>query len=253
MTLSVNTTANTTAVGSTTVAATKPTGATTGDILVAWVSKNTVTAPSGVPSGWALIGAAGGLYHGGFTGGQATAANIGTGWGGWYFKEAGGSEPGTYTWTSTSATWDVTIYRMSGFAGQKPGGVVVTAFAWPAAKVNARASTAITAAQISMCDASIADRYIALYSITQTVAGVVTNFSALSGALTQDSYNAQTGISTLCAHETIDMTSNPFIPQRGCTTDQTAGSTGGYYLLMADPSSTGPQIDKRHIKRQRAP
>lgn len=245
MTLAVATKANTTAVGSTTIAATAPASIASGDILVAWVSKNTTTAPSTVPSGWALV-TAGGAYQAEFPAAQACSANIGTGWGGWYWKEAGGSEPATYTWGSTSATWDVTIFRTTGYAGQKPGGILVAAYMFSAAKVNARVTTTITSGKIPNFYLPW-DRYLCLYSVTQTVAATVTNLSALSGSLTQDSYNAQTGISTMTGHEYIDMTSNPVIGTRGVTTDQAAGGTGGYMLMMADPSSTaGLAMDKRN-------
>lgn len=249
MTLAIATKANTTQAASNTVAATAPASIASGDILLAWVSKNTTTAPSTVPSGWALATASG-AYRAGFIAAQALSGNIGTGWGGFYWKEAGGSEPGTYTWgvASGTPTWDGEIFRITGFAGQKPGGIIVPAYLFSAAKINTRSSTTITSGAIPQYDLAW-DRYLCIYSVTQTVAGVTTNLSALSGSLTQDSYNAQTGISTLTAHEYIDLATSMKLGTRGVTTDQSTGGTGGYMLLLADPSAlTGIGVKKRHIR-----
>ncbi len=249
MTLAIATSANKTQATSNTVAATAPASIASGDILVAWVSKSNTTAPSTVPSGWALA-TAGGAYRAGFIAAQSLSGNIGTGWGGWYWKEAGGSEPGTYTWgvASGTPTWDVEVHRITGFAGQKPGGIIVPAYLFSAAKINTRSTNTLISGSIPQYDLAW-DRYLCLYSVTQTVAGVVTNLSALSGSLTQDSYNAQTGISTLTAHEYIDLSTTMKLGTRQVTTDQATGGTGGYMLLLADPSAlTGVKTNKRHTR-----
>lgn len=249
MALAVATSASTDAVASTTIAATQPASIADGDILVAFVAKNTTTAPSTVPSGWALIVTSD--FRASFPAGTSLGANCGTGWMGVYWKVAA-SESGTYTWGSTSATWNVQILRLTGFRGVKPAGSVNDQYLCPIAKNNTRSSTTISANKINWCNLE-ADGYLCIHQFVQTVVGSTCTFSALSGTMTSIANSNQTGVSQQVAWEYLDLTSNPNFGSRQVTTDQTTGSTAGYMCMFADPSSTtGIPTDKRNDLRQQA-
>lgn len=251
MTMSVITKQNTTQATSNTIAAAAPATITNGNLLVAYVSKNTTGAPTTVPSGWTAITLTGGAYRSGFVAAKTTTSNLSSGGSrGFYFKVAS-SESGSYTWgvASGTPTWDVTIWNLSAFAGQKPGGNHVQAFMFGVAIDVTRSTNTLISDTPIMAD-YVWDRYMMLVGISQAVAATTTNLSALSGSLTQDSYNAQTGLSTITGHEYVDMTSNPYIGTRQCTTDQATGGSGGCMLLIADPSSLSAPVNKRHLRRR---
>lgn len=73
----------------TSVTINKPTGTTSGDLLIAVVANGGASsAPSTVPSGWTLLDSA-----------TVTTGVTSPFWGGLYYLVAGGSEPSSYTWS----------------------------------------------------------------------------------------------------------------------------------------------------------
>jgi hypothetical protein len=248
MTLAVASVQNTTQATSTTIAAAAPAGIADGNLLMAYVSKNTTSAPSTVPAGWTLVADPGGPYRAGFVGASAANGGVTGGWQGFYKKIASG-EAGSYTWGSTSATWSATLWRLTDFVPQTPGGLFLDAFMFANAKPVTRSTNTLASSIPPMCDL-IWDRYMMLVGITQVVAATTTNFSALSASLTQDSYTAQSGISQITGHEYVDMNSNPVVGSRQCTTDQATGGSGGHMLLIVDPSTLSADVNPRHTRRR---
>lgn len=245
--IAVQTTASTSvSPAATTAAATQPSGIANDDLLVAFVAKNTTTAPSTVPSGWSLA------VRG--PGGGTLGANVGTGWAGVYLKKAA-SESGTYTWGSTSSIWQIQIYRLSPYRGPAPGSVYVSALVFNAGKVNTRTTTTISQGAMVTCELAH-DGYLMIHQFVQTIATTAPVFSALSGSMTSVanvSQNAAAALTQQTAWEYIDMTSNPNFGSRQVTTDTAGGSTGGYCILISDPSSlAGISTDKRNDLRPRA-
>lgn len=250
--LAVQTTASTNQTpAATTIVANAPASIANGDLLIACVAKNTTGNPSTVPSGWTLAQAFG-ASRAGFVAGQTLGAAVGTGWAGMYWKKAGGSEPGTYTWGSTSAIWNVQILRLSTFRGLTPGAAFVDTYIFGAGKINTRATGTISQGLIPICDLEC-DGYMMIHQFVQTVATTAPVFSALSGSMTSVanvSLSATAALTQQVAYEYIDMTSNPNFGSRQVTTDTLSGSTGGYCAMICDPSSTaGIGIDKRHDRR----
>lgn len=88
------------------LAANKPSGVVEGDLMVAWVCPYQSNSISSAPSGWNAI-------HSGDSGNRELFA---------YWKEAGGSEPSTYTWsfTGTSGGTSILIVRVSGHDSASP-------------------------------------------------------------------------------------------------------------------------------------
>ncbi len=245
MTLAVATSASTNQLTSTTIAAAAPASIADGDILIAFVAKNTTTAPSGAPSGWVRPAPSPFIASSGSQ--SQLGANLTNGWYGVYWKVASG-ESGTYTWTSSSSNWNVQILRLTGFRAPKPGGAVVETILFADALIHARSTNTITlVANNHSAPAAWADGMLLIRQFVQTVTGVTATFSALSGTMTQVANSNQTGVSQLVAYEYLDMTANPNFGNRQITTDQASGGTGGASLLLPDPSSlTSPPVDKRN-------
>jgi hypothetical protein len=252
--IAVRTTSNTSVtIAATTIAATAPASIADGDLLIACIAKNTTGTPSTVPTGWALATAYG-AKRAGFAAGTTLGAAVGTGWAGIYWKKAA-SESGSYTWGSTSSVWNVQILRCSTFRGAKPGSAFVDTYLFGAGKVNTRATNTISQGLIPICDLE-SDGYLMIHQFVQTVATTAPVFSALSGTMTpvaNVSINAAAAVTQEVAWEYIDMTANPNFGSRQVTTDTASGSTGGYCVLINDPSSVaGTGVDKRNDLRARA-
>lgn len=250
MALAVATSASSVASAATTIAATQPSGIADGDILLAFVAKNTITAPSTVPSGWTLGVASPYISNTNGTG-TPISGNVGTGWCGVYWKIAS-AESGAYTLGSTSASWNVQILRLTGFRAPKPGGSVVAPILFMDAEVNARTLTTITPTN-GMHAANVwSDGVLMISQFVQTVVGATATFSALSGTMTSVANSNQTGVSQQVAWEYIDMTVNPNFGKRQVTTNQSTGNTSGWCLMLPDPSAiTGRKIDQRNLLRPR--
>jgi hypothetical protein len=249
--LAVQTTSNTSVTpAALTIVATAPSGIVDGDILLACVAKNTVTAPTTVPAGWALVSAFG-AYRSSFPAAFQAAGNVGTGWAGMYWKKAA-SESGNYTWGSTSAIWNVQILRISTYKGPKPGGAYVDDDIFNAAKINARATNTISQGLMTLADLAW-EAYLMVHQFVQTVATTAPVFSALSASMTPVANVSQSAAAALTqevAWEYIDRTANPNFGSRQVTTDTASGSTGGYCVLLSDPAAiTGIAIDKRNDLR----
>lgn len=85
---------------------TKPTGTTSGELLVAFYGHDSVGRIDTIPSGFKLVG--------GWLGDGGTTLSI-------WAKTAGGSEPASYTWDNENVEEDhITMFRISGAGGIVP-------------------------------------------------------------------------------------------------------------------------------------
>lgn len=230
----------------TTIAATQPSTIVDGDILIAAVAKNTTTAPTTVPAGWALVTAFG-SFRAGFVAAGTVGGNIGTGWSGIYWKKAA-SESGTYTWGQAgSTTWNVQIMACATYKGVTPGAAMVDDYMFCGAKTVTRSTTVLTCPAHTVCDVP-SDGVLMISQFVQCIVATTAVFSAVSGTLTTVANSSQSGVTQLVAFEYVDLTANPYaLGTRQLTTNQASNSVGGDGILIADPSVlTGIPEEKRN-------
>ena len=247
---SLRSSSNKTASASTTCTVTKPSGTTSGDILVAAVAKSTTASPSGVPSGWALVTSDTSIKT------NVPFFNVIQNGCGFYWKEAGGSEPADYTWTSTSSEWAITILCFQDVVAplRGPAGTIYSPALFDVNAVFVRTSTTIDFSARDPSWFSLQyDRYFYIVAPGISDTGQTRTLSALTGVANTVSNNSLVGISQIVGYDVVefaDVADSPVVPTVSCTVDSAAGTVRGFGLMMADYIARPDLKQARRINRR---
>jgi hypothetical protein len=238
MSASVATHAETTQASSTTIAANMPAGIAAGDLLIAFIARDTAATITH-PSGWAAPKT--GVSN-------ATAMTSSNGFA-LSFRHADGTEGSTQTWSGTSANWTACVMRITGCRAPQISGVFKDKMTCEAAPAVSNATTTVSA-QRPAHYALPNLQYLALFCAASGHSAPIT-YSSPSGALTQICNQTSGNGVMYVGKESIDLTSNPnFGDSRQVTCSTTASRNGGWYLFITDPAGS-PAVDKRHALRPR--
>lgn len=249
---SLRSTSTNTASVSTTCTVTKPAGTALGDILIAAIGKSTTATPSGVPAGWAVaatasstvkstVGAIGNLVQNGC---------------GFYWKEAGGSEPADYTWTSILSEWIVTILCFQDIVIplRTGAGAVYGPALFDVASAITRTGTALSNGGRSPgWQDTQYDHYWYITAPAISDVAATRTLSALTGVANTVTNNALLGISMIVGYDELDfaaLSDSPVTPEVSCTIDSAAGSARGFSFVMADPIARPGLKPRRPIRRR---
>ena len=226
-----------TATSATNVVVTKPTGTTTNDLLIACLANNIGTSfSSGLPSGWAVAAVPSTLKEASSGtlashSGSAPTGGVTIAW-----KQAGGSEPANYTFTSASGNQIGVVMAFRGVAFQTPGGIWISRFIFDYAIGHTRSTSTIqwnNSTGAGFTNNFVYSNYLQITALAQNVAATTVNLSALSVG-TQRANHALSGVSLLVGTHTFSPSATGVPTQMTCTTDNASGNGRGFCLFIAD-------------------
>ena len=246
---SLRSTSSNTASASTTCVVTKPAGTVQGDLLIAVIAKTSTGNPTATD--WDIC-TTGGLIK---NISQSTVMQNGCGM---MWKVAGASEGASYTFTSTSAEWIVTIFCFQDInlttlnSDNTPVEVVLFDIAM---SVSRSGTTLILQDEPNASDWTH-DRYWMVIGFSIQDAGVTHTLSSPSAYLTQVTNNALVGVAMLTAYAEIQPADNPELGPTQVTLGAGTGTGRGFALYISDPISEdretkGPRARKTRPSRSR--
>jgi len=238
---------STTALNTTSITGNKPSGVVAGDLLLALFAKNVAGTGPNLPSGWAQATVGNNhLVAGNLSSFSGSAPTGGVGF---YWKEAGDSEPDDYTFSGMAAGTNMALTLMAfrDVTAKKLASGWNTIHLFDGQRSHTRSSNTLQfTPTTTWAEADLtADQHIIICAFAHIATSTTCTLSALTGGLTEVSNEATSGISMIVGYKIVNRSSGGSYGTFSCTTDTASGNAAGRSFIIPCPTGAIMQDDKR--------